>query len=605
MPTRRNGLHTGRLIAGLLSLGLALLPFASGMAVAQSVEGPLASCATWYGNSRVPQGDFDRLPDEVVYLESVIDGAAIQIGLSRPDAPPGYESPVIALASPYLWADLEDIPLVTCLPFLVKNFVSHGYTVALIPVRGSGNSGGCPDLMGPSERSDLDQAITWLGTRPWSNGRVGMFGQSYDGATPFEVASTGNPYLKTIIPVSGVSDLYELILGRGTYDWRWWIFAPDFYYVEGGALQHNPTTGRDASRTLEGIACPDFAEALEASSESFATARRDSSGYWAARRIRPAIEKKYRGSIFFIQPLQDSQVRPGHNIPWIYRLDRRGAYIKQMLNQSAHSLPDYKAGAGIGMRRDFAQLVLNWFDRWLKDDRNTDLGPRVEIQDSDGRWRAAASWPPPNRETLYLGSDGRLRPRPGGQLASRPLAPDQRSRYYFLVNRPGLTTNDDWIPAPPAVDQLCVTCALFRMQVTDTLRISGIPSVHLRVTPTGPAGHVSAFLYAFDEKQDRMRRLGWGQTDLRFPNGGTQAQPVVPGQQMKLTIDFVPLETVFHKGEQVVLVLSQGHADHMPTPGSFPVRLEYGKGMGRLEYADVHPPRDRFFVPTKAPTQRH
>jgi predicted acyl esterase len=252
------------------------------------------------------------------------------------------------------------------------------------------------------------------------------------------------------------------------------------------------------------------------------------------------------------------------------------------------------------------KLVLNWFDRWLKLDRNTDLGPRVEIQDSDGRWRAAASWPPPNRETVYLGSDGRLRPRPGGQVASRLLAPDQRSRYYFLVNRPLLNTNDDSIPVPPAVDQLCVTCALFRMKVTDTLRMSGIPTVNLQVTPTGPAGHVSAFLYAFDVKQDRMRRLGWGQTDLRFPNGGTQAQTVVPGQQMKLTIDFVPLETVIHKGEQVVLVLvlSQGHPDHMPTTGSFPVRLDYGDGLGRLEYADIHPSRDRFFVPPKAPMRR-
>ncbi|MGH2730086.1 MAG: CocE/NonD family hydrolase [Actinomycetota bacterium] len=563
------------------------------------MEAPLASCASWYGQSRVSPGRFDRLPDEVVYLESGIDGAAIQIGLSRPDAPAGYESPVIAFASPYLWADLEDIPLATCLPFLVRNFVSHGYTVALIPVRGTGNSGGCPDLMGPSERSDLDQAITWLGTRPWSNGRVGMFGQSYDGSTPFEVASTGNPYLKTIVPVSGVSDLYELLYGRGTYDWRWWIFAPDFYYAEGGAGQHNPTTGRDASRTIEGTACPGFVESLAASAESFATAQRDPNGYWAARRVRPAIEKKYRGSIFFIQPLQDSQVRPDHNIPWIYRLERQSVYIKQLLNQSAHSLPDYKAGAGIGTRRDFAQLVLNWFDRWLKHDRNAEIGPRVEIQDSDGRWRATASWPPPNREVVYLGSDGRLRPRPGGPHSSQLLAPDQRSRYYFIINRPPLTTNDDWIPVPPAADRLCVTCALFRMKVTDTLRMSGIPSVHLQVTPTGPTGHVSAFLYAVDEKKGRMRRLGWGQADLRYPDGGNQVQPVVPGQRMRLTIDLVPLEAVFHKGEEVVVILSQGHADHMPSTGSFPVRLEYGKDLGRFEFAEVQAPRDGFFVPPK------
>ena len=595
-----NGRRSGRLVGGLLALGLACLPFVSDVAAAQGVEAPLASCASWYGDSRVAPGRFDRLPDQVVYLKSRVDGAAIQIGLSRPAAPTGYDSPVIAFASPYLWADLEDISLATCLPFLVKNFVSHGYTVALIPVRGTGNSGGCPDLMGPSERSDLDQAVTWFGTRSWSNGRVGMFGQSYDGSTPFEVASTGNPYLKTIVPVSGISDLYELIYGEGTHDWRWWIFAPDFYYAEGGAVLHNPTTGRDANRTVEGAACPEFAEAMTASVESFATARPDGDGYWAARRLRSAIERRYRGSIFFVQPLQDSQVRPDHNIPWIYRLERRGVYIKQLLNQSTHSLPDHEA-AGIGRRRDFAQLVLNWFDRWLKRDRKADIAPRVEIQDSDGRWRTGSSWPPPNRTTLYFGSDGRLKPHPGGQIESQLLAPDQRSRYYFIVNRPPLTTNDDWIPVPPAVDRVCATCALFRMKVTDTLRVSGLPSAHLRVTPTGPAGHVSAFLYAFDKKQDRMRRLGWGQADLRYPQGGNRPQPVEPGQPMKVTVDLVPLEAVFHKGEEVVLVLSQGHADQMPTPGSLPVQLSYGKDLGRFEYAEVQAPRDRFFDPPGPP----
>ena len=517
-------------------------------------------------------------------------GPRSRSGFARPDAPDGYESPVIALASPYLYADLEDISLTTCIPFLVKNFVSHGYTVALIPVRGTGNSGGCPDLMGPSERSDLDQAVTWLGTRPWSNGRVGMFGQSYDGGTPFEVASTGNPHLKTIVPISGISDLYELIYGEGTTDWRWWIFPPDFYYAEGGAVLHNPTTGRDADRTVESAACPDFVEATEASAESFATGRPDASGYWSKRRLRSAIEGRYRGSIFFVQPLQDSQVRPDHNIPWIHRLQKRGVYIKQLLNQSTHAVPD-NAAAGIGRRKDFARLLLDWFDRWLMDDRKADLGPRVEIQDSDGKWRTAKSWPTPNRETLYLGPDGRLTPRSHGPIESQLLAPDQRSRYYFFLNRPGGNTNDDSVPVPPAVDETCITCALFRMKVTDELRVSGVPSAKLKVTPTGPAGHVSAFLYSYDAGQDRMRRLGWGQTDFRYPSGGDKERPVEPGKPMKVKIDFVPLDTVFHKGEEVLLVLSQGHADQMPATPSFPVQLEYGKKLGRFEFADVRAPQ--------------
>ena len=45
---------------------------------------------------------------------------------------------------------------------------------------------------------------TWLGTQPWSNGKVGMIGKSYDGSTPWQAATFGNPHLATIVPMSGL-----------------------------------------------------------------------------------------------------------------------------------------------------------------------------------------------------------------------------------------------------------------------------------------------------------------------------------------------------------------------------------------------------------------
>src|SRR3712207_7215004 len=39
---------------------------------------------------------------------------------------------------------------------------------------------------------------------------------------------------------------------------------------------------------------------------------------------------------------------------------------------------------------------------------------------------------------------------------------------------------------------------------------------------------------------------------------------------------------IIHKGEQLVLVLDQGHADHMPTAPFFPVELRYGGKLGSL-----------------------
>src|SRR5919109_1084063 len=155
----------------------------------------------------------------VLSLPSRIDGTAIQIGLVRPEVPKGVRVPVIVRASPYYPA-LQTVNVETCDQFLVENFVPQGFAVALVAVRGTADSGGCFELFGPNERADLDQAVRWLGMQSWSNGRVGMIGLSYDGSTPWMVAAKGNPYLKTIVPLDGVPDPFDLLFGSGTPDWR-------------------------------------------------------------------------------------------------------------------------------------------------------------------------------------------------------------------------------------------------------------------------------------------------------------------------------------------------------------------------------------------------
>ena len=193
------------------------------------------------------QGPFEIGETEVVELASEVDGTVIQIGVVRPDAPEAYRSPVIADAGPYFSSDLRDVDLTTCSPFLLENFVSHGYTIAFIPTRGAGGNDNCANLMGAKERADLDQAVTWLGTQPWSNGNVGMIGISYDGSTPWAVAAEGNPHLKTIVPASGVHNLFDLVYHRGRNDGRWWFFVPGYYHYYGLGVDHARCSG--ATRT--------------------------------------------------------------------------------------------------------------------------------------------------------------------------------------------------------------------------------------------------------------------------------------------------------------------------------------------------------------------
>jgi hypothetical protein len=55
------------------------------------------------------------------------------------------------------------------------------------------------------------------------------------------------------------------------------------------------------------------------------------------------------------------------------------------------------------------------------------------------------------------------------------------------------------------------------MPVEQRLHISGLPEVFVDVNPTTPLGHVTAVLYR--RAADGLHRLGWGMSDLRFPEG--------------------------------------------------------------------------------------
>ena len=238
---------------------LAVLVMALALPAAAQAQAPYAGNCEDLGGSKVTRsGPYEAMPQEVVEIPSKVDGRALQIGFIRPKAPAGYRAPVIVHASSYHNRDFKDADLAACAKFLTTNFVQHGYAIALVPTRGTADTDGCPNMFGAIERSDLDDALTWLGTQPWSNGNVGMYGISYSGSTPWVAAATGNPYLKTIVPASGVNDLFDLALGAGTLDSRFWFFVSGYYHYYGPVLNNPAVSGRDPGRTVNAAAtCPD------------------------------------------------------------------------------------------------------------------------------------------------------------------------------------------------------------------------------------------------------------------------------------------------------------------------------------------------------------
>lgn len=88
--------------------------------------------------------------------------------------------------------------------------LSHGYIFVRAEARGSGVSFGVRngDMSG-IEALDGRDLIDWIARQPWSDGKVGMLGGSYEGMSQHLVASTAPKPLRAIFPMVATFDEYH------------------------------------------------------------------------------------------------------------------------------------------------------------------------------------------------------------------------------------------------------------------------------------------------------------------------------------------------------------------------------------------------------------
>ena len=91
------------------------------------------------------------------------------------------------------------------------DWAQRGYVGAIFDIRGAGGSEGNlnDNYFSPRESRDSAEVIDYLGTRPYSNGRVGMIGGSYEGITQLLAAARQPRHLKAIVPTVPLADLYR------------------------------------------------------------------------------------------------------------------------------------------------------------------------------------------------------------------------------------------------------------------------------------------------------------------------------------------------------------------------------------------------------------
>lgn len=493
-------------------------------------------------NTSAPQSIFVPVPTITAADggAGITGGAEVHLGLWLPeidgcDFTAGNISeeckvPVLADVGPYY--DDGDVSATTPADrlgrFLIENYVPHGYAVAQVSVFGTGNSNHCMDLMGTDEQRGIDAAVSYLGEAAWSNGKVGLIGKSYDGSTPWQAATFGNPYLATIVPMSGLIGVHELMWRNGSMEAR-------------GPIMHNGVYGSfgidgdggDAENLCEG-----YIEGYVNGPAAYQTGGMVAyagNTYWTERSFLSRVLENYQGSIYIIQGMQDWNVDPHMAFPIHQQVEEAGIEIKTLAGQWAHDYPDRieghsSQGTGRGaeaypytLRWDWADEMLYWFDWYLKGEgRAPTLG--VEMQDNRGGWRFETTYPAPDTEYLAInGAD---------------MGPDGTSMS--------------------AASSITMSYGPFEEDVY----IAGMPTFHIPVTPSTLNG-AHGFLEMTDENG---MHLGHAVMDFRFHAGGRDGQlSLIPYVEVMGLMEFMPMDVFISAGETIFITLTQTGEDYVPS----------------------------------------
>lgn len=118
---------------------------------------------------------------------------------------------------------------------------AHGYAGIVVDARGKGRGTG---TIAPYEHDgeDANAAIDWISHQPWNDGRVAMYGGSYEGFTAWAAARHHHPALKTIVPyVAAIPGqglpMENNVFLSANYGWA--------FYVANGPMLDNDTYDQD------------------------------------------------------------------------------------------------------------------------------------------------------------------------------------------------------------------------------------------------------------------------------------------------------------------------------------------------------------------------
>jgi len=549
------------------------------------------------------------------------DGIALAVDVWFPeDLQPGQRVPAAMRATRY-WRDQDRGPLVRAqIAFTSQKAADHmsadiqalndaGYAVVLVDVRGSGASfGDRPTEFGREEADDLGEIVGWIAEQPWSNGRVGTWGVSYEGNTAAMAAASANPALTAIAPQYADFDAWTQLLWPGgvfargfIQEWGELVQALDLgdICVLAGVQGSACTTVRMTSKGVKRVDGPG-AESL------YDDAVRD---HVTPDIARVATEAEFRDAAFAetgesisdlsINGYKDGIERSGAAIfSWAGwqdggTVDGALALFSTFSNPVRLIIGPWSHGGGRHTdpfladdaptepsSADQHQMIIDFMDHYVKGEaeENGEGVGEIRYWTFNEGWKTTPSWPPADFEAVrwYFGADGMLsRDIPSAGDASDEYAVDFDHTTGGMTRWHTQLGGSDVIYGDRSAEDARLLTYTSEPMATD-VEVTGTVEVDLYVASTHGDGAFFAYLEIVDPDgvsryitEGQIRAIHRAECTEKppYPVWGpchsyreADAMPLVPGETARIRFGMFNTSVLVPAGHRIRIALA-GHDD--------------------------------------------
>jgi putative CocE/NonD family hydrolase len=464
----------------------------------------------------------------------------------------------------------------------------RGYIVIIQDVRGRYTSEG-EWYVFKHESEDGYDAVEWAAALPYSNGKVGMWGGSYVGATQMLAAIAHPPHLAGICPIVTASNYHENWTYQGGALEQWFdeswtsgLAQNTFDRQLAGAtnavlgdgqlpLTRYPLFNMADSRTadLSASLAPYFLDWLAHPTYDEYWRRWSIEEHYADITV-PALTMAAWYDIF-----QDGSLRNyvGLKTHAGSESARRGQHLLVALGGHAGAGPtvgDVDFGAAAKFNGD--EATLDWYDFLFKGAQNEFAQKHVTIFVMGvNQWRQEDDWPLARAKNTryYLHSQGAANSAGGnGSLSTKAPNSEPPDRYVYDPANPVPTIGGalccdsthlkpgarDQRPAEARQDVLVYSTGAF----SEDVEVTGPVGVELYAQSSAVDTDFTAKLV--DVGPDGFaRNLSDGIIRARYRASREKAELLTPGQVYKVTVDLWSTSNVFLKGHALRLEISSSN----------------------------------------------